>query len=192
MIIPAAGLLNDCFFHSQASIHVSDYSRAPQNVLQRFWEMTVIIWSSLFSVCHMLRSLAHKSSSEKVTVGNVLSVCVEERGGLFCFARVHLFFLTKRLALWHPSCDHAVGGKGAWSVPPGAGRQGSCTLIASPRNCFVKIWVTSIPYSWKCSQPCFMKLSNKICCLLQLLILCKIYLIWANGHNKTHRVIFVG
>lgn len=63
----SSGLVNDCFFHSQASIHVSDYSRALQNVLQRFWEMTVIIWNSLFSICHMLRSLAHKSSSEKVT-----------------------------------------------------------------------------------------------------------------------------
>lgn len=150
----------------------------------------VIIWNSLFSICHMLRSLAHKSSSEKVTVGNVLSVCGEERGGLFCFARMHPFFLTKRLALWHPSCDQAVGGKGAWSVPPGAGRQGSRTLIASPRNCVVKIWVTSISHSWKCSQPCFMKLSNKMWCLLQLLILCKIYLIWANGYNKTRRVGF--
>lgn len=131
----SSGLVNDCFFHSQASIHVSDYSRALQNVLQRFWEMTVIIWNSLFSICHMLRSLAHKSSSEKVTVGNVLSVCGEERGGLFCFARVHLFFLTKRLALWHPSCDQAVGGKGAWSVPPGVGRQGVVLCLTQKLCC---------------------------------------------------------
>lgn len=107
----SSGLVNDCFFHSQASIHVSDYSRALQNVLQRFWEMTVIIWNSLFSICHMLRSLAHKSSSEKVTVGNVLSVCGEERGGLFCFARVHLFFPHKKTCSLTPILWSGCGGQ---------------------------------------------------------------------------------
>lgn len=60
----SSGLVNDCFFHSQASIHVSDYSRAPQNVLQRFWEMSYHLKLFVFHLSHVEITCSQKQFRE--------------------------------------------------------------------------------------------------------------------------------